>query len=251
SPTAWSKRAWPACWRRRWAGVAGGPSSASRSSWSMPDMAVACHRRHRPAAPRPDKDPNVCPLRPRPPPSVPNRSDRRPMAAARPAAARPALWPWPARPPGHQPPRAEQRDLVGQDPQPPVTGGDGLRRPALEQLPQEGLQVLPAGVHQGAASAGQERLRLAEAVEVAGDSVLGAVLGAQVPLEGAEQRAEGDAVHRCTMAQGCVLHALCGHPTGSQTRRWTAFPLVMALWWACQDLNLGPHPYQEYSRDAF
>jgi hypothetical protein len=25
----------------------------------------------------------------------------------------------------------------------------------------------------------------------------------------------------------------------------------MALWWACQDLNLGPHPYQAYSRDAF
>ena len=22
-------------------------------------------------------------------------------------------------------------------------------------------------------------------------------------------------------------------------------------WWACQDLNLGPHPYQAYSRDAF
>ena len=42
-----------------------------------------------------------------------------------------------------------------QDPQPPVTGGDGLRCPALEQLPQEGLQVLPAGVHQVAASAGR------------------------------------------------------------------------------------------------
>jgi hypothetical protein len=22
-------------------------------------------------------------------------------------------------------------------------------------------------------------------------------------------------------------------------------------WWACQDLNLGPHPYQAYSGDAF
>jgi hypothetical protein len=22
-------------------------------------------------------------------------------------------------------------------------------------------------------------------------------------------------------------------------------------WWACQDLNLGPHPYQAYSREAF
>ena len=24
-----------------------------------------------------------------------------------------------------------------------------------------------------------------------------------------------------------------------------------AVWWACQDLNLGPHPYQACSRDAF
>jgi hypothetical protein len=22
-------------------------------------------------------------------------------------------------------------------------------------------------------------------------------------------------------------------------------------WWACQDLNLGPHPYQAYLRNAF
>jgi hypothetical protein len=22
-------------------------------------------------------------------------------------------------------------------------------------------------------------------------------------------------------------------------------------WWACQDLNLGPHPYQAYPRDVF
>src|SRR5215207_1324473 len=29
----------------------------------------------------------------------------------------------------------------------------------------------------------------------------------------------------------------------SQERRWT-FLLVRGLWWACQDLNLGPHPYQ-------
>jgi hypothetical protein len=63
------------------------------------------------------------------------------------------------------------RDLVFflkppvQDPQPPVTGGDGLRRPAPEQ------------------------------------------------------RAEGGAVHGCTMAQGCVLHALCGRPAGPRTRR--------------------------------
>jgi hypothetical protein len=39
-------------------------------------------------------------------------------------------------------------------------------------------------------------------------------------------------------------------PSAPREQR-SAFPLVMALWWACQDLNLGPHPYQAYSRDAF
>jgi hypothetical protein len=29
-----------------------------------------------------------------------------------------------------------------------------------------------------------------------------------------------------------------------------AFPLVIALWWACQDLNLGPHPYQQNAGNA-
>src|SRR5829696_8226888 len=110
SPTAWSKPAWLACWRRRWAGVAGGPSSASKSSLSMPDMAVACHPHHRPAAP-PDEDPRCRPP-PMPTASVPHRPDRRPVVSARPAAARPALWPWPARPPRHQPPCAGERDLV-------------------------------------------------------------------------------------------------------------------------------------------
>src|SRR4029453_4725761 len=74
-------------------GVAGGPSSASKSSWSMPDMAVACNPHHRPAAPRPrtrtrglpphppphpaacaptpDEDPRSAP--PAPPPTRPTR----------------------------------------------------------------------------------------------------------------------------------------------------------------------------------
>jgi hypothetical protein len=64
-----------------------------------------------------------------------------------------------------------------QDPQPPVAGGDRLRCSVLEQLAEEGLQVLAAGVQEAAAAAGQERLGLAEAFQVAGDGVLGAVLG--------------------------------------------------------------------------
>jgi hypothetical protein len=51
----------------------------------------------------------------------------------------------------------------------------------------ERLQVLAPGLHQAAAAAGQERLGLTEALQVAGDSVLRAILGPQVPLEGADQ----------------------------------------------------------------
>ena len=31
----------------------------------------------------------------------------------------------------------------------------------------------------------------------------------------------------------------------AKTRTAIGVSLVMALWWACQDLNLGPHPYQQ------
>jgi hypothetical protein len=61
--------------------------------------------------------------------------------------------------------------------------------------------VLAAGVHQAAAAGGQKRLRLAEALQVAGDGVLGAVLGPQVPLEGADQTRSVVGRHGRTVAQ--------------------------------------------------
>jgi hypothetical protein len=33
--------------------------------------------------------------------------------------------------------------------------------------------------------------------------------------------------------------------SGAGPQREPAFPPVRAMWWACQDLNLGPHPYQQ------
>src|SRR6266545_7688634 len=152
SPTAWSKRAWLACWRRRWAGVAGGPSSAPRSSSPVPDMAVACHPHHRPAPPPPDKDPDARRLRPLPTAPVPVGPDRRPVAPARPAAARPTLWPWPARPPRHQPPRAGQRDLVRAVDRLPLAG-PARRLPALADRPPP-LRPLGRRRHPGTAARG-------------------------------------------------------------------------------------------------
>jgi len=47
-----------------------------------------------------------------------------------------------------------------------------------------------------------------------------------------------------------VLDPAPVRPTSSgpagQRFRWSGL-----VWWACQDLNLGPHPYQAHSRDAF
>jgi hypothetical protein len=67
------------------------------------------------------------------------------------------------------------------------------RRP-LKSLPGAGRPQGRRGRPARARPAGgQERLGLAEAVEVAGDGVLGAVLGAQVPLEGAGEAGGGAA----------------------------------------------------------
>jgi hypothetical protein len=82
-----------------------------------------------------------------------------------------------------------------------VVGGGGARGPVGEQVAEERLQVGPAGVDQADAPRGQERFGLAERHQVAGDSALRAVLGAQVPLEGAEQRAQGGAVHAPKISQ--------------------------------------------------
>jgi hypothetical protein len=41
-----------------------------------------------------------------------------------------------------------------------------------------------------------------------------------------------------------VLAPVHARPSGLRKRR-LAFPLVMGLWWAWEDLNLRPHPYQQ------
>jgi hypothetical protein len=88
-----------------------------------------------------------------------------------------------------------------QDAQHLVAGGRGGRRPTLEEVAEERLQVGPAGVQQGPAAAGQERLGLADALQVALDRAAGAVLGPQVPLEGAEQAGCIVGCHGRTVAQ--------------------------------------------------
>jgi hypothetical protein len=40
---------------------------------------------------------------------------------------------------------------------------------------------------------------------------------------------------------------MCPHPWRQDAQQ--AFPPVRGLWWACQDLNLGPHPYQQNTGD--
>jgi hypothetical protein len=82
-----------------------------------------------------------------------------------------------------------------------VVGGGGGGGPAGEQVAQVGLQVGPAGLGEGSASGSQERLGLAEGDQVGGYRLVGAVLGAQVPLEGAEQGVGRGRVHAREVAQ--------------------------------------------------
>jgi hypothetical protein len=113
-----------------------------------------------------------------------------------------------------------------------VVGGGGGGGPSGEQVAQVGFQVGPAGLGEGGAPApGQEGLGLAEADQVGGYRLVGAVLGAQVPLEGAEQGVGRGGVHArrsSTVITGAIKwgdansafpqlrrlrgHTLCLHP---------------------------------------
>ena len=93
--------------------------------------------------------------RPMPTASVPHRPDRRPVVSARPAAARPALWPWPARPPRHQPPGADERDLVRAMDRLPMAGPARLLSPLAHRPPP--LRPLGRRRHPGTAARGAAR----------------------------------------------------------------------------------------------
>jgi hypothetical protein len=76
-----------------------------------------------------------------------------------------------------------------------VVGRGGARGAAGEQVGQERLQVgAGGGLDRGAVGA-QEGIRLAKGDEVGGHGALGAVLGAQVPLERADEGASGRLLH--------------------------------------------------------
>jgi hypothetical protein len=77
-----------------------------------------------------------------------------------------------------------------------VVGRGGARRPPGEQVAHERLKVGAAGLGKLGAASAQERLGLAGGDQVGGHGGVGAVGGAQVPLERAEQRRQsGRAIH--------------------------------------------------------
>ncbi len=47
----------------------------------------------------------------------------------------------------------------------------------------------------------------------------------------------------------CIRSGKCPHQLEQVARNYLRWS--WAVLWASQDLNLGPHPYQAYSRDAF
>jgi hypothetical protein len=126
-----------------------------------------------------------------------------------------------------------------------VVGSGGAGRAVGEEVAEEGLQVGAGGVGEGRAAGAEERLGLAGAGQVLGDGVVGAVLGSQVPCEGSDQRAQVGRFHGGIKAHGEeVLYRCARSRTGprredDQRLRWS-----VVVWWACEDLNLGPLPYQ-------
>jgi hypothetical protein len=101
-----------------------------------------------------------------------------------------------------------------------VVGGGGASRPPGEQVAEEGFQVGPAGTGYGGAVGSQERLGLAGEDQVGGHRPGGPVLGPEMPLERAEQRAGCSRIHgrRTSTVTISVLHPLCGRSNRPQTR---------------------------------
>ena len=100
-----------------------------------------------------------------------------------------------------------------------MVGDGGAGRPPGEQVAQKRLQVGPAGAREAEAAGGQERLGLAGGDQVGGHRLVGAVLGAQVPLEGAQQRAGRGRVHSrrtSTVKRSPSVMRLAGPPPNAK-----------------------------------
>jgi hypothetical protein len=127
-----------------------------------------------------------------------------------------------------------------------VVGGGGASRAVGEELAEEGLQVGAGGVGERLAAGVEERLSLAGAGQVLGDRVVGAVLSSQVPREGSDQRAQvgrfygGIMAHREEVLYRCAPSRTGPGHEDDQRFRWS-----VPVRWACEDLNLGPLPYQQ------
>jgi hypothetical protein len=76
-----------------------------------------------------------------------------------------------------------------------VVGGGGAGLAAGEQVAQERLEVAAGGRLQARASLAQEAVGLPDRDEIAGDRAGRAVLGVQVPLEGADEQVRAEGVH--------------------------------------------------------
>ena len=88
---------------------------------------------------------------------------------------------------------------------------------AAEHVFQERLQVGTGGGLESGASGAQEGVGLAQTDQVGGDGALGAVLGAQVPLEGADEGSWIALSMTRNGNQGSGLHSVYGPLKGLQT----------------------------------
>jgi hypothetical protein len=113
-----------------------------------------------------------------------------------------------------------------------------------EQVAYEGFHVGVGGGLDGGVAGAQEGASLAEADQVGGDGALGAVLGEQVPLEGADERV------RAGWSMIRNVRKVKRSPSDTWPVRlapdmkMTSVSAAHGVWWACEDLNLGPLPYE-------
>jgi hypothetical protein len=120
-----------------------------------------------------------------------------------------------------------------------VVGGGGAGRPAGEQVTHECLEVAAGGGLQAGAAAAQEGAGLPHGDEIGGDRAGRAVLGVEVPLEGADERVRAERVHEQEGYAWETLSIRYTAPgTGPGQQSDQRFRWSDPRWWARQGLNL-------------
>jgi hypothetical protein len=110
-----------------------------------------------------------------------------------------------------------------------VVGGGGAGLAAGQQVAQERLEVAAGGRLQAGATLAQEGVGLPHGDEIGGDGAGRAVLGVQVPLQGADEGVRAERVHEREGKQGKRSPSGTRPAVSSSDDELTSVPLVRGL----------------------